>query len=94
MALDMTAIVVRNGEAATTPVDDELVILNMAGNNYLTLDDIGRRIWELLATPLPVADLCAQLETEYAGGRDQIDVDVLAFLGRLSEDGLIRVTAS
>lgn len=93
MVLDMNAIVVRNAEAVTTPIDDELVILNMAGNNYLTLDDIGRRIWDLLAAPVRVNDLCAALAGEYAGERGRIDADVLTFLKRLADDGLLRVSA-
>ena len=91
MALDMDTIVTRDAEAVATPVDNELVILNMAGNNYMTLDDIGRRIWELLATPMRVDDLCARLAGEYAGERKQIDTDVLAFLKRLAADRLVHI---
>ena len=39
MVLDMNLIVVRNVEAVVTLIDDEMVILNMAVNNCLALDD-------------------------------------------------------
>lgn len=94
MALDMNTIVVRNANTVTTSIDDELVILNMAGSNYLTIDEIGRRIWELLSTPIQVGNLCVLLAGEYAGERSQIDNDVLAFLERLIADGLVDVASN
>jgi hypothetical protein len=75
----------------SAPVDNEIVILNMKGNNYISLDQIGRRIWELIETPVVVDDLCSRLEQEFAGSREQIVADVIAFLEELEREGLVRV---
>jgi hypothetical protein len=72
-------------------VDQEIVLLNMKGNNYISLDAIGRRIWELLENPAMVNDLCKQLGEEFEGTQEQISADVLSFLEELEREGLVRV---
>jgi hypothetical protein len=63
----------------------------MKGNNYISLDAIGRRIWELLENPAMVNDLCKQLGEEFEGTQEQISADVLSFLEELEREGLVRV---
>ena len=91
MALDVTSTVIRNDGIMTAPVDDEIVLLNMAGNNYISLDAIGRRIWELLESAIAVKELCRQLGLEFEATEVQICADVLPFLLELEKDGLVRV---
>lgn len=91
MAIESTTRVVRTEGIMTAPVDNEIVILNMKGNNYISLDAIGRRIWELLETSIRVDDLCLQLGEEFEGTQEQISADVLPFLTELESEGLVRV---
>jgi len=91
MAIEATTYVVRTEGIMTAPVDNEIVLLNMKGNNYISLDAIGRRIWELLETPVLVDDLCRQLGTEFEGTQEQISADVQSFLAELELEGLVRV---
>ena len=91
MSIDCATSVVRTEGAMSAPVDNEIVILNMKGNNYISLDQIGRRIWELIETPVAVEDLCSRLEQEFAGTREQIVADVIPFLEELEREGLVRV---
>jgi hypothetical protein len=91
MALRLTSQVVRTEGMMAAPVDQDIVILNMAGNNYISLDAIGRRIWELLETSIRVDELCRHLEREFAATEEQIAADVLPFLQELEKDGLVRV---
>lgn len=93
MDLDLNSTLVRNHHASTAPVDDELVILNMKGNNYLTLDEIGRHIWDLLATPIRAEALCNRLVDLYTGEREKIEQDTITFLRRLAQDDLIHVSS-
>lgn len=93
-AIDSRSKIVRKEDLASTPVDGDLVILDLASNNYVGLDEIGRRIWTLIETPRSVADICESLAREYAGTTVEIERDVIAFLDALSEDGLVRVVAS
>ena len=91
MVIGLTSRVVRAEGAMSSPVDEDVVILNMAGNNYISLDAIGRRIWDLLETSIRVDELCRQLEREFAATQDQIIADVLPFLAALEKDGIVRV---
>lgn len=91
MAIEATTRVTRTEGIMTAPVDTEIVLLNMKGNNYISLDAIGRRIWELLETPASVADLCRQLGTEFEGTDEEIAADVVSFLTELEQEGLVRV---
>lgn len=93
MALELTSTVIRTSEVMTAPVDEEIVILNMVGNNYISLDAIGRRIWELLETAFTVQQLCRKLSLEFDATEEQIAADLLPFLTELEKDGLVRVTA-
>jgi hypothetical protein len=74
-----------------TTVDEELVLLNMAHDNYVGLDAIGRRIWELLETPRRIDDLCRQLSEEFEGAPEDIQADVLAFLKELAAEDMVHV---
>lgn len=89
--MDETAIVVRKDGVDSAPVEDDLVILDVAGNDYVALDPVGRRIWQALEEPRSVGDLCRGLEREYEGDATQIAHDVLAFLEELHAGGLVCV---
>lgn len=94
MSIELTNRVVRAGGMMTAPVDGDIVILNMASNSYVSLNAIGRRIWELLETPARVDELCRRLGEEFAGDAAQITADVLSFLAELEKDGLVRASDS
>jgi hypothetical protein len=91
MAIESISTVVRTAGIMTAPVDTEIVLLNMTGNNYISLDAIGRRIWELLEEPVVVDELCRQLGTEFEATQEEIRSDVLPFLTELEREGLVRV---
>ncbi|MFZ4859323.1 MAG: PqqD family protein [Desulfuromonadaceae bacterium] len=91
MTLALTSTVIRTEGVMTAPVDHEIVILNMASNNYISLDAIGRRIWELLATEQTVTDACRKLSLEFDATEEQIAADLIPFLTELEKDGLVRV---
>jgi hypothetical protein len=58
---------------------------------YYGMDSVARRIWELIAEPRRVADLCDQLIVEYAVERQVCERDVCAFLAELNKEALIRI---
>lgn len=91
MAIQLTTRIARVDGMMSAPIDKEIVILNMAGNNYVSLDATGRRIWDLLGTPMRVEDLCLQLQQEFEGDTQQISADVLSFLAKMENEGLVRV---
>lgn len=91
MAIDSESVVVRDPQLLFSEMDREVVVLNMAGNNYVGLDVVGSRIWALLQTPQRVEDLCVLLSREYAATAEEIAAGVLPFLSELVSEGLVQV---
>ena len=60
MIIGLSSVVVRRDGLMTAPVDDEIVILNIESDNYVGLDSIGRAVWELIAEPREVIELCLE----------------------------------
>ena len=89
MPIELSSLVVRGEGLMSAPIDKEIVILNMAKNNYVGLDDIGRRIWGLLEKPIRVDELCAQLSRDFEATREQIIADVTPFLEELAREGIV-----
>lgn len=87
--LDAETVVMRVADLRSAPVDSDLVILNLAKNNYVGLDDIGRRIWQMLEAPTKVDELIRRMTTEYAGDPEQIARDLIDFLNELYMQNLI-----
>lgn len=93
MSVELSTRVVRFSELMSAPVDKEIVILSLASNHYVGLDEIGRRVWELLEQPRRVDELCRQLTREFDATEEQIAGDVLPFLSQLENEGLVHVVA-
>lgn len=92
MSIELNSLIVRGENILSTPIDNELVILNIAKNNYVGLDEIGLRIWELLEKPIRVDELCNQLNREFEATPEQIIDDVIPFLADLDSEGLVNLT--
>lgn len=92
MAIDPTGMLVRAENFTAAPLDDDLVILSLASNEYIALDDIGRSIWNLLETPQRFDQLCLQLGLVYEGTPEEIANDLQSFLHELERAGLVHVT--
>lgn len=93
-SIGMDTVVVRNPDLPAAPVDDDLVILNATRGQYIGLDDIGREIWDGLATPTSVKDLCATLSRRFNASVDTIARDVTIFIRELADQGLISTRAA
>lgn len=90
MQLDRNSIVRRVDDVMSAEVDNEMVMMRLESNGYFGLDDIGRRIWELLAEPRPVADICTELRAEYEVDEEECERDILRYLHELDEHGLLQ----
>lgn len=89
--MDTDAIVTRNDEMMSAPVDREIVFLNQSTDSYVALDEVGRKIWDLLDRPRRVGELIDVLCSEYDGPRETITADVVAFLRELDGEGIVRI---
>lgn len=72
-------------------MDGEKVMLNIDKGKYYGLDSIGSRIWELLEKPQSVSEMVDALLKEYNVEVEACQHDVLAFLSKLYDMGLVNI---
>jgi Coenzyme PQQ synthesis protein D (PqqD) len=68
---------------------DELVLLSAEMGNYYQLDGTALRIWEMLARPMTLDEICQGLETEYEISRQDCFEDIRTFCEQLLDHALI-----
>ena len=72
-------------------VQEEMVLLDLASNQYFGLDPVGTRIWTLLAEGCDLAAVRATLLAEYDVTAAVLDPDLVALLEALADAGLVRL---
>jgi hypothetical protein len=88
-ALSTANIVSRNGAVIEAEIDGEVVALNIDSGNCYGLNAVGSRVWNLIAAPTRISDICAQLVTEYQVHADTCEQQVMDLLEELRAEGLI-----
>jgi hypothetical protein len=91
MVIRGDTVVTRSTRPLAATVDDELVMLDPGVGSYYGLDATGRAVWEHLAEPCSVAQLCRVLAGEFDVELERCAAEVAAFLGELHEAGLVEV---
>ncbi len=89
MPLTLDSVIVRVDDVSSAEVDGELLMMRLESDAYFGLDDIGARIWALLAQPVSIGALVAALVREYDVTPEQCQRDVLRFLADLADKGLV-----
>ena len=72
-------------------LDDEGVLLNLETERYYTLDDVGIRMWQLLAEHGDVETVVAQLLDEYDVEQATLRHDLADLIAGLVEADLMTV---
>ncbi|HTE44953.1 MAG TPA: PqqD family peptide modification chaperone [Gemmatimonadaceae bacterium] len=91
MKVSLSSTVCRRSEPFAANVGGRVVLMSAEAGNYYDLDEVGSDIWDRLAQPVLVSDLCESLVASYDGTPDQIKRDVLVLLGELAAQELIDV---
>jgi Coenzyme PQQ synthesis protein D (PqqD) len=70
-------------------IDDEVVALSIERGTCYGMNRVGSHIWNLLAKPTRISDLCATLVAAYKVDPDICESQVLDLLEELRAEGLI-----
>lgn len=70
-------------------VGEEMIILDLAGGRYVSLNGVGARIWDLIGEGRTLAMICSAIEEEYDVSRERVEQDVLNTAGEMASLGLI-----
>lgn len=87
-----TVLIRRTDGLLSAAIGDELLMMSAAEGKYFNLNDVGTRIWELLAEPVSAEGLVAALTAEYTVDADTAREQVVEFLSALRERGLLTST--
>jgi hypothetical protein len=90
-ALDLNTRLTRSADVLTSEVEDDLILLDIPGDEYYGMNPVGRHVWDLLASPRSVAEICESVATQFDIDADRCAPDVLAFAGTLIDAGLVRI---
>jgi hypothetical protein len=87
-ALSSTSVVVRNRGFSEAVVDDEIVAFSVETGAH-AFNPVGSRIWQLLADPISVGDICKALVAEYEVDLETCEKEVLELLEKLWAEGMV-----
>jgi hypothetical protein len=89
VSLSSASVVGRSDGFVAADVGDEVVALSIEHGTCYGFNRTGSRIWNLLATPARVGDLCATLVAEYAVDPKVCEDQVVGLLEELRTEGMI-----
>jgi len=69
---------------------DEVIALELDGDEYLAARGSGAELWQRLAEPVTGAELAAWMTEHYGIDLERAEADVLVFLTEVSQRGLLR----
>ena len=72
-------------------VDGEMVLLDMNSENYFGLDEVGTAIWQAMQGNENLTDVLAVLLAQYEVEEDVLEKDLVTFVEKLEESGLVKV---
>ncbi|MDB5070011.1 MAG: hypothetical protein JWM87_1122 [Candidatus Eremiobacteraeota bacterium] len=85
-------MIARDPSAPAAPVERGLVVMSIGHGSYVGLDEIGADIWRRLEQPRAFGELVDGLAADYDAPRAAIATDVRAWLVRMAEGAIIRLT--
>ena len=89
-ALDLHRPVSISDAVVARELDGETVLLNLDTGIYFGLNDVGTRVWQLLAGGRSPAAAVDVLLAEYETTRETLERDIQQLVERLAASGLVR----
>ena len=75
-------------------VDGEMVLLDMNSENYFGLDEVGTAIWQAMQEKENLKEVFKILLEQYEVEEDVLKKDLITFVEKLEESGLVKVEES
>ena len=84
-----TTVLSRRSGLMTADMNGSAVMMDIMTGKYYNLGEIGGRIWALLEEPMTLSALIKKLTDEYDVSAERCRADMLPFLEKLLERGLL-----
>ena len=89
--LDMSSVLVRNENIVFTPLDDDIVMMDVDEGQYFELDPVAARIWTLIDEGRTMRSIRDALMEEYDVSAETCSRDMLEFVQTALKMGIVRV---
>jgi len=89
--LTRRSVVVATKSLVSCDVGGDVVMLDLESGQYFGLDGVGARVWSLIRTPRRVNEILGVLLQEYDVDAGRCEKDLMGFLHKLVEKGLVEV---
>lgn len=73
-------------------LDGEAVMLDVATGRYYGLNGVGLAVWQLVTESKSVSEIVARMGEIYEVDRERLRSDVIDFVEKLAEEGLVEVS--
>jgi hypothetical protein len=91
--LDLSQKIIFADTVFAQEVDGEMVLLDMNSENYFGLDDVGTDIWKAIEEKKVLKDVLKRLLEQYDVEEEVLQNDLITFVEKLQERGLVEVEA-
>jgi len=89
--ITLQSLVAASVDQVSSPLGDELVILDTRNGVYFGLNPMSAFIWKLIQQPTPVVTLRDAILVEFDVERDACERDLLSILNELNASGLVEI---
>lgn len=79
-------------DAISQEVSGETVVLDLKSENYLGLDELGTRIWQLAESTGTLQEIYDRMLAEYEVDEDQLEEDMGKLFEQLVDMGLVQLS--
>lgn len=88
--ISLNSIVQRNDKRVVfTPLDDEMVMMDVDNGNYIKLNKTACSIWELIKEPIMVSLLISNLQNLFYVSNQICTDETIACLNKMKEQALL-----
>lgn len=91
VTIDEDTVIERNPSMLTSQIDGEVVMMDIESGQYLGLDKVASRIWELLVKPQRFDELCQMLLDEFDVDAETCAHDLRHFFVASVKNNLIHI---
>ena len=91
MPISAETIVRRVDRLVFSSLDDEVLAIDAEHGFLYSLNETGRLVWDAIAEPRTVGDVCSRVRAEYDVDEATCQGAVIAVLERLGEAGLVEL---
>jgi hypothetical protein len=90
-ALNLNSTVVHHPGMVAADMDGETVMMSIEAGEYFGLNDVGTYLWEFMAEPIAISDLCQRVLDSYEVDEATCQTGVLSYVAKLMDKGAVKL---